>query len=611
VERVLGYKAEEFYARGAELWFGRISSGERPRVKEAFQRFMNGEGTFDMEYQVQRKEGAWIWVHDRALRTHQENGRRFADGIFSDITARKLAELARDESERRYRSLFERNLAGVFRTETSGKVLDCNPAMLKMFGYSSMTALLERPSSDVFYDQSEARAAFDRLFREGSLNNFEIRLQHANGSPFWALENVCLVYDEQGCPVFIEGTVIDISDRKKMEDELRQKQQAVERQSEVLCTLVEGAPASVIMLDREMRVIYASDRLCKEYGMQREAILGKSLYEVFPHFPERWKDAHRRALHGEILGADQDCWVGPDEKERWLRWEVRPWGDSGETTGGIIIFTEDVTERRLLESQLLQAQKMEAVGQLAAGVAHDFSNLLTVILTYAQLIQDAPGNAQQVTDHAGKILAASRKATQVTNRLLEFSRKRPQQLEILDLNAVVTEFCRMLPPFSSEGIELITAPKAANPFVYADQGQIEQVIMNLVVNARDAMPCGGRLTLATSNRRLGSDFSAQQGESVAADDYVMLTISDTGCGMDDATQARIFEPFFTTKGVGKGTGLGLAVVYAIVKQSSGLIWMRSVTGRGTTFELYFPVASGPACDPAIPSGAVAKLSQKK
>ncbi len=244
-------------------------------------------------------------------------------------------------------------------------------------------------------------------------------------------------------------------------------------------------------------------------------------------------------------------------------------------------------ERKQLEEELRQSQKMEAIGELAGGIAHDFNNLLTVIMGYTQLLLSLVGPNEPLRNEIEEIRKAGARAAALTRQILAFSRRQVLAPKVLDLNEVVTGIERMLRRLIGEDIELVTVPGPSLGLVKADPGQIEQVILNLAVNARDAMPQGGCLTIQTENVEPEEPVTPQQAV-VQPGSYVMLTVSDTGCGMDAATQARIFEPFFTTKAKGKGTGLGLATVYGIIKQSSGYIFVSSEPGRGATFKIYLP-----------------------
>jgi nitrogen-specific signal transduction histidine kinase/CheY-like chemotaxis protein len=254
---------------------------------------------------------------------------------------------------------------------------------------------------------------------------------------------------------------------------------------------------------------------------------------------------------------------------------------------------QDVTERVALEERLRQSQKMEAVGRLAGGVAHDFNNLLTVIMGYSQILTDGLPGASRLKDATTQIRSAADRAAGITRQLLAFSRKQVLSPRVIDLNDVMLNLDTMLRRLIGEDVEVLTVPGRDLGAVRADPGQIEQVIMNLALNARDAMPNGGKLTLETENMELDASYASEH-EPLQPGRYVMLAVSDTGTGMSPDTQAHIFEPFFTTKEVGKGTGLGLSMVYGIVKQSGGYIWVYSEPDRGSTFKIYLPRVDQPA-----------------
>jgi PAS domain S-box-containing protein len=254
----------------------------------------------------------------------------------------------------------------------------------------------------------------------------------------------------------------------------------------------------------------------------------------------------------------------------------------------LVIVNRDVTERKHLEEQFRQSQKMDAVGRLSGGVAHDFNNLLGVIIGYGEIVQEGTAADSPLRTCVDEMLKAGHRAAALTRQLLAFSRQQVMDPRVLDLNAVVKDMEKMLRRLISEDVQLKTVLDPALVLIKADQGQIEQVIMNLAVNARDAMPNGGELTLTTCNFHMDEDFVRRYPYPVSVGDYVLLTVTDNGMGMDASTRARVFEPFFTTKEKGKGTGLGLSMVYGVVKQSGGYIDVISEPGAGATFKIYLP-----------------------
>lgn len=366
---------------------------------------------------------------------------------------------------------------------------------------------------------------------------------------------------------------------------LRAAQEGLRRSEVNFRSLVNNAPYGICRCDSAGILLSANPALVSMLGRTSSAeIIGTNLANLYAD-TQQWFIVADHLRSSERFNGLLAEWKGKDEKAIVVRLSGRTIQSPKRATF-FEIYAEDVTERHALEQQLRQAQKMEAVGRLAGGIAHDFNNLLMVMSGYCEFLLDRIGPDPELRAPALEIASAARRATSLTRQLLAFSRKQMLAPKILDLNSVVTENLRMLTRMIGEDIELIMFPGADLGAVQADPSQIEQVIMNLAVNARDAMPGGGKLTIETTNVSLDESY-ARLHAPLEPGEYVMLAISDTGMGMDAETQSHIFEPFFTTKGP-KGTGLGLSTVYGIVKQSGGYVWVYSEPGAGTSFKIYLP-----------------------
>src|SRR6202044_2657754 len=283
-------------------------------------------------------------------------------------------------------------------------------------------------------------------------------------------------------------------------------------------------------------------------------------------------------------------WKRKDAASITVRCSGRRVDDENGAPAYFEVFAEDVTEKRVLEKQLRMAQKMQAIGRLSGGIAHDFNNLLGVIIGYSQVLRRKLDPNSPLKEHAEEVEKAANRAVSLTRQLLAFSRQQILTLAVVDLNTLVSDMQKMLPRLIGEDIAIDIDLDPSLGTTKADQGQIEQVVMNLAVNARDAMPNGGKLQIETANRDL-DDYYCSEHPGAKPGRYIMLAMTDSGAGMTQQTLAHIFEPFFTTKEVGKGTGLGLATVYGVVKQSNGFVWVQSAPGEGAMFEIYLPKAS--------------------
>jgi len=381
--------------------------------------------------------------------------------------------------------------------------------------------------------------------------------------------------------------------------ERARQREKLRRHERLLRQIIDANPSLIFVKDWDGRFVLVNQATAEIYGTTVESLIGKtdadfnSNAEEVAHFLRDDRDVMSSG-HPRFIGEERV--TNPVTKQtRWFQTIKVPLRMPDVETSTMLGVATEITERKRLEEQLMQSQKMEAVGQLAGGVAHDFNNILTAIVGYTDLLAAELGGHERQLEDLEEIRKAARRAAALTRQLLAFSRKQVLEPRIIDLNAVVMNLDKMLRSLISENIELKTDLAADLAAARADPNQIEQVVMNLAINARDAMPDGGTVTIETRNATLDDTYAAQH-VSVIPGDYIMLAVTDTGCGMDEPTKSRIFEPFFTTKPVGRGTGLGLSTVYGIVKQSGGNIWLYSEPGKGTTFKIYLPAVAVPPED---------------
>jgi len=499
--------------------------------------------------------------------------------------AQRAAENALHESEKRFRSLVENALEGIFQETPGGRFTAANPAFARILGYESTQQLMSEVSnaSQLYVDPRRRAELLVTLEVEGQVSGFEVQLRRKDGRLIWARQAIRALRDSQGHPVSFEGLLEDVTERRGAEEALLESERWLRETQQI-------AQVGSWAWDVRNNDVVWSDELYRIYGIsphQRPEAHKGHLERVIPDDRPRVAQIITEALRNLEPVEYEFRIVREDGSLRTLRTYGRVQTDGAGQAVRMVGATQDITASRLLEEQLRQAQKMEAIGQLAGGIAHDFNNLLGVISGYGDLLMKEIGPQHPGHRRLEQIRRAADRAAGLTRQLLAFSRKQTLQPAVLDLNTVVGDIDNMLRRLIGEHIQFVSvlAPKLGK--VRADPGQLEQVLVNLAVNARDAMPRGGKLIIETADAFLDRSYLQTHADGRPGP-YVVLAVSDTGHGMDARTVSHIFEPFFTTKDPGKGTGLGLSTVYGIVKQSEGLVHVYSEPERGTTFKVYLP-----------------------
>jgi PAS domain S-box-containing protein len=500
-------------------------------------------------------------------------------------------------SELRFRRVFEHAGVGIGVVNEEGRIIDANASLQQMLGYSQ-DELLGRPISGISHpdDVSTSNALLHDLV-SGRRTTYRMtkRYLRKNGSIFWGRLATTLIPANQDGPGCVIGLIEDISEQQATVEALRGT-------SQTLQTLVDASPLAIFTLDTDGRVRSWNHAAEQMLGWSASDVIGHTLPFLPAEEMETFRNTLGRVLAGESLSGYQVERRRQDGQPVDLRICAAPMRRPDGTIDRVIALAEDVTERKSLGEQLRQAQKMEAIGQLTGGLAHDFNNILTIVITNAALMASELKSEQaEARVELEELHRAALRGVELVRKLMAFSRRRAVEMKPLDLGQVITDASRDLGRLLPASVQVaVQVESGVQLTINGDVGAIEQILFNLATNARDAMPEGGTLRLSTYRAWLDEEHRRTRGWGNVGN-YIVLTVSDTGCGMSAGVRARAFEPFFTTKEIGKGTGLGMAMVYGLVTQHRGYADIHSEEGRGTMVRLFFPAVSVPVEQSIRPS----------
>ncbi len=503
---------------------------------------------------------------------------------FREITERDAMDRALRSSEQKYRELVRELPIGVYRSSGAGRILEANPAFIRILGFADLQTLQATPVESLYVDSRDRARWQATLAKRGVVTDTEIQLRRPSGEMIWVCVNLRRIHVD-GATDHYEGAVQDITSRKLAEFALEENLATTER-------ILDAAPDAFIATDGESRITRWNEAATTTFGWTAEEAIGKNLAETI--IPPTHRAAHAEGIRrffargsGTVLNRRLEV-TAIHKTGKEFPVELSLSAIRGESLT-FTAFLRDITERLKLAEHVRQSQKMEAIGGLAAGIAHDFNNLLTVIRMNAEWVAD--GVPDDTKSELQEVLKATDRAAELTRHLLAYSSKQFLAPRPTDLNTVIGSLETMLRRLIPANVEIATDLDPSLCTVNVDRGQIEQVITNLVINARDAVGPSGRIAVETRNLRVPADGSP--GLSLAAGEYCVVAVSDNGEGMNEEVRSRAFDPFFTTKPQGQGTGLGLSVVYGIVKQSGGEITIVSEPGVGTTVRIHLPAIPEP------------------
>ncbi len=586
-EELLGYSIER-WLKDPNFWAKHVHPEDRENAVNLMRQALYAGRGHEFEFRMIAADGRPVWLRNTLRVVRAPDGQAMQlRGVMVDISKRRQAEENLAASQNRLRTIIDAEPACVKVVSPDGTLLEMNAAGLAMFDAQSPEQVVGKPVYSMIHpdDCERFRALHERVCR-GQEGTLEFRTVGLRGTERWCEMHAVPLRNEKNQVVAALSVTRDVTERKRAREGL-------EKLSRQNALILNSAGEGIYGLDIEGKATFVNATAAQMLGWTVEELIGQPMHTFLHHtkpdgtpYPLEECPIYAAFRDGAVHHVVDEKFWRKDGTSFPVEYISNPIRENEKVAGAVVTF-KDVTEHKKLEEQLRQAQKMEAVGRLAGGVAHDFNNLLTIIGGYSQLLLQRMGPEDPSRPHVTEIKLAGDRAGALTRQLLAFSRRQILTPQVLDLNDVVGNVEKMLRRLIGEDVELATLQAPNLGRVKADPGQIEQVLMNLAVNARDAMPHGGKLTIETANVILHENFGPGP-VHVKPGPYVMLKVCDTGCGMTAEVQKHLFEPFFTTKEKGKGTGLGLAMVYGIVKQSGGYIWVDSQPGEGATFTIHLP-----------------------
>jgi len=583
-EDILGYSPAEVMVKWTEL------ASDNPINKAGFQitckAIETGQAQPPYELELVHKTGNKIPVEVREAPVVVGGKTESIVGSLTDITERKQAEKAIMESEEKYHTLTENIQVGIYRNTIGpeGKFIEANSAALQMFGFDSREEMYNITISDLYQNPADRIAFNEKMLKDGRVTSEELSLKRKDGTAFVGSLTSVVVKDEHNEILYFDGVVEDITERKQAEEKLR-------RSETLLRTLVDNLPMAIYAKDTAGRKTLTNSVDARNLGVStKEEAIGKTDFDFFPEEQAKkyYADDQQVIKTRKAVLNREEVLTLPDGTDIMLLTSKVPLFDSKNQITGLIGLGLDITERKQLEAQLRHSQKLESITRLTGGIAHDFNNILGAIFGSVDMILMNVPEDHPARRFANIILDKGQKAADLVKQMMAYSRQQQLNMKPLNINKTIEDLSMLLGSAVEERINLKL--KLANDLspINGDKTAIDQIVMNLCINATDAMKEGGKLTVRTENLE-NVDKYVNQLPNIELGEYVLLRITDTGHGIEPDNIEQIFEPFFTTKDVGEGTGLGLSMVFGLVKQLKGYISCKSKVGQGTTFEVFFPV----------------------